>query len=105
MTKEELYEIIEKNLKDFEAAKIKSVKPNGEPLAMDNFDFYCMCFMPCIEKIRSCKDYTKKDELKISQLENEFYRIKKMPFILLKLNYETNELTTTKINFEENKDE
>lgn len=85
MNKKELFELLEKNLKDFEATKLESVKPNGQPLALGNFEFSCMCFYPLQDKIRNLVDFTKEDEEKLSQLETELERIKQMPYVLNEL--------------------
>lgn len=89
MSKEELFEKLEKNLRDFESSKIESVKPNGKPLAIGNFEFCCMCFYPLQDKIHNLTNLTKKDKNKLAQLETELERIKQMPYVL-------NELEETK---------
>lgn len=85
MDKKELFEQLEKNLRDFENAKIESVKPNGKPLAMGNFEFCFMCFYPIRDKIRKLADFTEEDEDKLSQLETELERIEQMPYVLNEL--------------------
>lgn len=85
MNKKELFEQLEKNLKDFENAKIESVKPNGKPLAMGNFEFCFMCFYPLRDKICNLADFTEEDENKLLQLETELERIEQMPFVFNEL--------------------
>ncbi len=99
MNKEELFNLLEKNLKDFENSKLESVKPNGKALAMGNFEFFCMCYMPLADKIRNDRDFKKKDEKRLAELDKEYERIKAMPFIVMKFNDDTNDIEYKKINF------
>lgn len=76
MSKEQCFELLEKNLKEW-----KETKESGEP-CMDNFTAYCMCFYPLIFKLEfefEENPLTKEETERLASIRKRIEEIKKIP--------------------------
>lgn len=99
MTKEERFNQLEKNMKDFEQSKLESIKPGGNPIVIDNFGFEVMFFYGICDKIQKDETYNEEDAKRIKRLEDEMERIKNIPYIYQFL--KDGKIAIKKIGFEE----
>ena len=73
MTKKELFEQLEKNLNDWQKSK-----EENKPM-MGNFMFYCMCYMPLVDKLEK-EELTEKEKEHLAELKKKHDEIEAMNY-------------------------
>lgn len=75
MNKEETFQLLEKNLFDWRQSKL-----DKKPI-MSNFHFYCMCYMPLVDRINKMEDLTQEDRNRLAKCEKDYEEIKELPYV------------------------